>query len=202
MLAEDPNRADLQVMLTRAYYRAGQKVEAAEVAANLLKKYSFCLDALRVLVDVLPEESQTENTQVYRQRLHLLDPYSSFVSGSVFGSDQVGDGSVNVDRLEYVAGAAPASPQPNWATTLGIKLAEEKPNEPTPPWQTTGTDKKTPATQQESTVPEPTPSENDESIPDWMQNVGWKESAGNVPEAAMETLPEKPAEPLDNRRYA
>ena len=147
-------------MLARAYYRAGQRVEAAEVAANLLKKYSFCLDALRVLVDVLPEESQTENTQVYRQRLHLLDPYSSFVSGSVFGSDQVGDGSVNVDRLEYVAGAAPASPQPNWATTLGIKLAEEKPIEPTPPWQTTGTDKKTPATQQESTEPEPTPSEN------------------------------------------
>src|SRR5450759_1228203 len=71
VLAEDTNRPDLQVMLARAYFRAGQKVEAAEVAANLLKKYPFCLDALRVLVDVIPEGSQTENTLVYRQRLHM-----------------------------------------------------------------------------------------------------------------------------------
>ena len=70
VLAEDTNRPDLQVMLARAYYRAGQKVEAAEVAANLLKKYNYCVDALRILVDVLPEASKTENTQVYRQRLH------------------------------------------------------------------------------------------------------------------------------------
>ncbi len=197
VLAGDPNRPDLQVMLARAYYRAGQKVESAEVAANLLKKYPFCLDALRVLVDVLPEESQTENTQVYRQRLHLLDPYSSFVTGSVFGSDQVADGAVNVDRLEYVAGAAPVSQQPNWATTLGIKLAEDNPNEPSPTREDTVTSGPIPAAQKDSQGTAPTPSSEEESVPEWMQNAGWKKSTGNVPDVAPEIIPEKPAEPLD-----
>ncbi len=197
VLALDPDRSDLQVMLARAYYRAGQKVEAAEVAANLLKNYAYCLDALRVLVDVLPEESQTENTQVYRQRLHLLDPYSSFVTGSVFGSDQVGDGSVTVDRLEYVAGAAPASLQPNWAATLGIKLGEEKPGEPIPPWVTPITDEKPPAAPKDIPEVALTPSSDENSIPDWMQSVGWKESSGNVPEAPPEKIVEKPAVPLE-----
>src|SRR5512136_2495723 len=52
VLAEDPNRPDLQVMLARAYLRGGHRVEAAEVATNLLKKYSYCQDALRTLVEV------------------------------------------------------------------------------------------------------------------------------------------------------
>ena len=47
VLAEDPVRPDLQVMLMRAYYRSGQKVEAAEIATTLLKKYPYCLDSLR-----------------------------------------------------------------------------------------------------------------------------------------------------------
>ncbi|MBE3117172.1 MAG: hypothetical protein IMZ50_00265, partial [Candidatus Atribacteria bacterium] len=134
VLVEDANRPDLQVMLARAYYRAGQKVEAAEMAANLLKKYTYCMDALRILVDVLAGTASAENTQVYRQRLRMLDPYSSFVTGSAFSTDQVPDAAVNLERLEYKAGAAPALPQPNWASSLGIKLADEKRAEPAPDW--------------------------------------------------------------------
>jgi tetratricopeptide (TPR) repeat protein len=224
VLAEDTNRPDLQVMLARAYYRSGQKVEAAEVAANLLKKYNYCLDALRILVDVLPESSQTENTQVYRQRLHMLDPYSSFVAGSVFSTDQVADASVNLERLEYVAGAAPASPQPNWAATLGIKLVEEKHSETAPDWLTSGIAAGKPAQKSAEKTIEPTfekPTEEkknpepvfpptepaaagpDKSVPDWMSTAGWKESTGKfVEEPAEQAEPlipdmQKPAEPLE-----
>ncbi len=134
VLAEDTNRPDLQVMLARAYFRSGQKIEAADVSANLLKKYNYCVDALRILVDVLPESSQTENIQVYRQRLQLLDPYSAFVSGSVFVTDMVPDGSVNLEHLDYVASAVPVQQEPKWASTLGIKMSEEKQGEETPDW--------------------------------------------------------------------
>ncbi|MCX6037630.1 MAG: hypothetical protein NTW99_07020, partial [Chloroflexi bacterium] len=137
VLVEDANRPDLQIMLARAYYRAGQKVEAAEMAANLLKKYTYCMDALRILVDVLAGTASAENTQVYRQRLRRLDPYSSFVTGSAFSTDQVPDAAVNLERLEYKAGAAPALSQPNWASSLGIKLADEKRAEPAPDWMRT-----------------------------------------------------------------
>ncbi len=221
VLAEDPNRPDLQVMLARAYYRSGQKVEAAEVAANLLKKYSYCLDALRVLVDVLPEASQTENTQVYRQRLHMLDPYSSFVAGSSFNTDKVADASVNLERLEYVAGTAPVSPQPNWAATLGIKLVDEKRSEAAPDWLTPEKPVAKPmekpaeniaekpakplfesSTTQGEVVPGVLPPSETSSasvepvVPDWMQTAGWKKSRGQGAEEPELQSPEKPAEPL------
>jgi len=222
VLAEDPNRPDLQVMLARAYFRSGQKVEAAEVAANLLKKYNYCMDALRILVDVLPEASQTENTKVYRQRLHMLDPYSSFVAGSVFSTDQVPDASVNLEHLEYVAEAVSASPQPNWASTLGIKLVEEKHGEPAPDWLIPGkpaektSDKpvekpvekqaEQPPVQLEekAEIPKPVlppveqaPAGDEKSVPDWMRTAGWIESSGIVSEKPVELEPEKPAEPLE-----
>ena len=222
VLAEDPNRPDLQVMLARAYFRSGQKVEAAEVAANLLKKYNYCMDALRILVDVLPEASQTENTQVYRQRLHMLDPYSSFVAGSVFSTDQVPDASVNLEHLEYVAEIVSASPQPNWASTLGIKLVEEKHGEPAPDWLIPGkpaektSDKpvekpvekqaeQSPVQLEEKAeIPKPVlppveqaPAGDEKSVPDWMRTAGWIESSGIVPEKPVESEPEKPAEPLE-----
>jgi tetratricopeptide (TPR) repeat protein len=197
VLAEDSNRPDLQVMLARAYFHAGQKVEAAEVAANLLKKYPYCLDALRVLVDVVPEGSQTENTQIYRQRLHMLDPYSSFVAGSVFTTDQVADAAVSLERLEYIAGAVPASPQPNWASSLGIKLADEKHIEPTPDWLAAGdSTAQSPIGAPESSDATAVSTGDDKSVPDWMRTAGWKDSKGKVQEEPAELGAQKTAEPL------
>jgi tetratricopeptide (TPR) repeat protein len=197
VLAEDVNRPDLQVMLARAYYHAGQKVEAAEMAANLLKKYTYCLDALRILVDVLPGTANAENTQVYRQRLLMLDPYSAFVSGSAFSTDQVPDAAVNLERLEYKAGAAPAVPQPNWASSLGIKLADEKRVEPAPDWmKTADSSEQTPAAESDPSGPTAVPNSDDKPIPDWMNTAEWKESSGNTQEVLEDLNAAQPAEPL------
>jgi tetratricopeptide (TPR) repeat protein len=179
VLAEDPNRPDLQIMLARAYYRAGQKVEAAEMAANLLKKYTYCLDALRILVDVLPGTARAENTQVYRQRLGMLDPYSTFVSGSTFNSDQVAEMAINLERLEYKTGNTPSLPQPNWAASLGIKLLDEKHVEPAPDWMTRdSSNEQTPAAPVDAPEPKAVPASDDIPVPDWMSNAGWHESDG------------------------
>jgi tetratricopeptide (TPR) repeat protein len=197
VLAEDPNRPDLRVMLARAYYRSGQKVEAAEMAANLLKKYTYCLDALRILVDVLPETARAENTQVYRQRLGTLDPYSSFVTGSTFTSDQVADTAINLERLEYKTGAAPPTPQSDWASTLGIKLADEKHIEPAPEWMTTDDSKKQPqAAAMDSSEPKAVPPKDDIPVPDWMRSAGWNESSDKAQEEPGDLGAEQPAEPL------
>lgn len=121
ILTDDPDRPDLQVMLARSYFRAGQKVEAAEMAVHLLKKYPYCVDALRILVEVLPGTSRAENVQVYRQRLKLLDPYSSDVTDSLFQTDQTPDAEVTLEHLEYkVNTQSPA--QSTWASSLGINL--------------------------------------------------------------------------------
>jgi tetratricopeptide (TPR) repeat protein len=203
VLAEDTNRPDLQVMLARAYYRSGQKVEAAEMAAALLKKYPYCMDALRVLVDVLPGTARAENTQVYRQRLHNLDPYSSFTVNSAFASDQVVDSAVNLDRLEYKSGPATVSSQPDWASSLGIKLDDEKPADTPPAWmQAAEPPEQLPASTSEPAGPlvaPATPAEV-ESVPEWMRSAGWQESntTEKVDSAnSGESLPDEPIAKAD-----
>ena len=197
VLAEDTNRPDLQVMLARAYYRSGQKVEAAEMAAVLLKKYPYCMDSLRVLVDVLPGTGRAENTQVYRQRLQNLDPYSSFATNSVFASDQVADSAVNLDRLDFKSDTSRISSQPDWASSLGIKLNEEKRPETPPDWMQTGeTPEQIAASKSKSSGPSTTPAPAGavDSIPEWMHSAGWQESTKNAQEGptdSSESLPEE-----------
>jgi tetratricopeptide (TPR) repeat protein len=132
VLAEDNNRPDLQVMLARAYFRAGQNVEAAAMASTLLKKYSYCIDALRVLVDVLPGTGRKDDTQVYLKRLCMLDPYAAFSTGSAFGTDKVADNLVTLERLEYKQGAPYVASQASWAASLGISLVGDTNAEPSP----------------------------------------------------------------------
>ena len=177
VLAEDTNRPDLQVMLARAYYRSGQKVEAAEMAAALLKKYPYCMDSLRVLVDVLPGTARAENTQVYRQRLHNLDPYSSFTVNSVFASDQVADSAVNLERQENKPGPTPVPSQPDWASSLGIKLNDEKQADTPPAWmQSADASEQATTSSPEPSVPLVTPAAEADSVPEWMRSAGWQES--------------------------
>ncbi len=109
ILEQDPNRPELQVMLMRAYYHSGQKVDAVETAKDLLKKNPYCMDALRVLVDVLPTLGQPDNINEYRQQLALLDPYSAYASDSAFSSNLVVDSAVTLDRLEYLSATNPES---------------------------------------------------------------------------------------------
>ncbi len=210
VLSEDPDRPDLQVMLARAHYRAGNKVEAAEAAATLLKKYPYCLDALRILVDVLPGTAKGENVQVYRQRLQLLDPYSAMTKGSVFLSSQVPDAAIELERLEYHTDMVPTAEPPNWASSLGIKIdegaqpepvwmasdqpAESRPPVPTPeeaPAESVGSVTTAP----EEVAAESDNSQKDGSIPDWMRSAGWQESKGETLGVPAETAEVLPAEP-------
>jgi tetratricopeptide (TPR) repeat protein len=199
VLAEDPVRPDLQVMLMRAYYRSGQKVEAAEIATTLLKKYPYCLDSLRVLVDVLPGTARAENTQVYRHRLFLLDPYSSFAQESAFSTDQVADSAVNLERLDYRPGLMPGSPRPDWASSLGIKGKPEKQPEPPPAWMQTPAVSEKPA----EGAPEPPgleaiPAVTDAAatIPDWMRSGGWHDSGDEEKDGSADSGQASSDEPI------
>src|SRR5215211_3024412 len=79
VLKEDPERSDMQVLLSRAYYRSGAKNDAAEAASALLRTDPYNLDANRVLVEILGTD-HPESVQTYRQRIVELDPYAAQVS--------------------------------------------------------------------------------------------------------------------------
>ncbi len=183
VLADDPARPDLQVMLARAYFHAGQKIEATEMCSALLKKYPYCFDALRILIEILPGTGRTENTQVYRHRINFLDPYAAFATGSVFQSDKVPDAAVNLERLEYEPGLQPVASQPDWASSLGIKLEEPSGARPAPDWL------RTPEGETSGEVAHKESGsgvDKQESIPDWMRSAGWTESTGESVEGPVD----------------
>jgi len=132
-LEEDPNRQDMQVLLARAYFYAGQKTESAEICDQLIQRYPYCLDANRVLVELLPATERSENIQVYRQRVNELDPYSAHVRESIFRSGDAPDGAVSVDRLEW--DGQPVKMDVSWGSSMGVELESDTgENDEQPSW--------------------------------------------------------------------
>ncbi len=173
ILAEDPNRVDMQVLLARAYFKAGQHVEASEISAALLKNYPYCLDANRILAEILPGTARAESTQTYRRRVGELDPYSLFVKGSLFDTDSVPDAAVSVERLEWKAGQEMPL-QPGWTDSLGIKLKEER------------AEAEAPSQLQPAVEHQPQPaqeSDEEDEIPPWLREAGWTKATGEASEA-------------------
>ncbi len=167
--AQDPGRLDMQVLLANTYFRSGQRVKASEIASNLLVKYPYCFDANRILVEILPETSRAESTQVYRHRVNALDPYAAFAKGSIFEIDDVPDASISLERLDWHPGDTPQL-ESGWSDSMGI--SEDKDEGQEPEWlreDGDAPDSKDDAVSQDS--PE-------EDIPDFMREAGWGSSSG------------------------
>ena len=119
VLAEDPTRNDMKILLARAYFRAGMKVEATEICTELLRQYPYSLDANRILVDILPGTSLAGSVEQYKKRVQALDPYAALVTGSLFEVDSVPDAAVSIDRLEYDVSIQ----QTGWQSAVEIPVA-------------------------------------------------------------------------------
>jgi len=207
---EDPDRQDMQVLLARAYFHAGQKNEAAEMCSQLLRRYPYCLDANRVLVELLPETEHGENVQTYRKRVNEMDPYTAYTTGSVFRADEVADAAVSLERLEW--DGQPVDMGPDWGESSGIRRDEDAAaSGEEPDWLKAGL---TPESLAASTptalfpqgegpasasgsLPTPTVGGEDE-IPEFLREAGWGEDTGTFQEGSgtfgvFDETPEEPA---------
>lgn len=194
VLEEDRERQDMQVLLALAYFRAGQKSEAAEMCSQLLRRYPYCLDANRVLVELLPETERGESTQVYRKRVNELDPYATFTTGSVFQTDEVPDAAVSLERLDW--NGQPVEMGPEWGESMGIGLGEKAAAEDEEPdWLKAGlasgsfgASDSTAASPQRDELASvsgslPVPSAGgDDEIPEFLRKAGWGEDTGTFQE--------------------
>lgn len=77
-LAEDPKRTDLESILATVYYQSNRKVEATEICSRLVNKLPYCLEANRLLAEILPTTSRAEDAKIYQQRLQSMGPLCSF----------------------------------------------------------------------------------------------------------------------------
>ncbi len=193
VLADDPNRQDMQVLLALAYFRNGQKVEASEVCATLLRKYAYCLDANRILLEILPGTGRAENTQIHRQRVNEMDPYAAFVTASVFQSEAVPDAAVNLERLDYDPGQLLDSSS-SWPASLESKALSSGTAHEIPEWLK--------AAEQPAQLEAPsagTPAEQapaDDALPDFLRTAGWGAATGAAVETASAFDDSPEAEPV------
>jgi competence ComEA-like helix-hairpin-helix protein len=137
ILAEDPQRPEIQVLLARMYANSGQRVEAVETCNAILSKLPFCLEANLILADILANSERAAEAASYRQRVQAIDPYMTFVTTLTFSSDQVPDNAVLVDRFEWLPGQIQGKQagQPDWVASLGIDVQEmAAPEEILPDW--------------------------------------------------------------------
>ncbi len=180
VLDEDPNRQDMLTLLARAYFHAGQKTESAEVCEQLLRRYAYCLDANRVLVELLTNTEGAQNTQVYRQRVNEMEPYAAFARESIFRFEDVPDAAVSLERLDW--NGQPVQPGPAWSQSLELGLegppafAGEQPD-----WLRAGLAETPPAASLSDEQPAPV-SSDDSQLPDFLRQAGWSESSGELQE--------------------
>src|SRR5581483_75768 len=188
VLNNDPGRTDMQVLLAKAYFKNGQKTEATEICTQLLKRFPYCLDANRTMVEILPGTQRADSTQTYRRRVNELDPYAAFVQESVFRSDEVADGVVTLEKLEYKG--QPVEMGANWGGTSGIGLESDSTAlGAQPDWLKAAASGPGPA-------PAPV-SKPKEEIPDFLRQAGWGESTGTFKEGPAVPEPESDAVQAD-----
>ena len=200
ILAQEPDRVDLQALLAEALWRDDQRMEAADTALKVLDRLPYCLDANLILGEIWMNSGREEDADVHLKRAQALDPLA-MRANMLFGkSSPVPAKPIEVAKLEY----APPIPAPtaedqipDWLTGVG---AQAEPgvaaSEEVPAWlQGIGLP---------SPEPEPPPAEEaptgltatpslaaapiDEEIPDWLAGIG---AAAPPPEAL---IPEAPAQ--------
>jgi hypothetical protein len=204
-LNDDAGRTDIQVLMARAYFKSGQTNEAADTASAVLRRYPYCLEANRILVEILGAD-RPENSQLYRQRVIELDPYAAQVSGSIYEANEVGDAAVALEHLEWdgksVAtqsdwdsaqalslesgrGRQDPQAQPDWLTSCG-GFADSTPLQPTPtvvpplPTSTPSFDMPASMPSFDSEPAQPTPASE---IPEFLRAAGWGDSTGAFDES-------------------
>jgi tetratricopeptide (TPR) repeat protein len=199
-LAEDSSRIDVEALMARVYYLSGRKVEATEISSRLVSKMPYCLEANRILAEVLPGTTRAEDAKSFQQATIALDPYYAFISKTTPQSDDVPENAVMVEQLDYDSSVV-ESRQPDWAQTIGADLYEDG-QQAAPEWMETtkppAREKNEPGTSSpestEKTEPQKsppsqpqdgdTPAEKANDIPSWMTAAGWETATGpevNVP---------------------
>ena len=166
-LAEDPQRLDLSILLARLYYLSGQKVEAAEIASSLITKLPYCVEANRILMEILPETSRADEARSFQRKVYDLDPYIEFITPHTPTSAQVAEQTVMVEHFDWQP-SMQENQAPDWARNIGLQW-EEKKEDDLPDWlNTVGTANTALSIQEDSGK-----TDSNELVPDFMKDAGW-----------------------------
>ncbi|HPD40516.1 MAG TPA: tetratricopeptide repeat protein, partial [Anaerolineae bacterium] len=177
LVAENPDRVDLQVALAEAYWRDDQIVLAAEQCQRILDVFPYCLKA-NLLLGTLLQNSGQESGGRYLQRAQEVDPENQ-VAEALFGSSSPWPKTTKtIERLLYDPAALDVDQKARWfhdleTASVSVGISEALPQ----------------MSQAEMQLVDVTASlESQIEIPDWLRELTPLE------ELAEGESPEEPAE--------
>ncbi len=191
-LSEDPERPSLQLLLAKTYAAAGKFAQAVETCAALLKKRPYCLEANRLMAELLTKAGREEEARRYLQRVQALDPYMAYVGERWPTPESVPDEQVTLEMMEWVPemaegemsltgpvlgealGAEDQEEVPDWARALVDEHLASTEGEEGPPALPEGAKASGPEAEAASG--------EEELIPDWMKEAGWEPREGPLEE--------------------
>jgi tetratricopeptide (TPR) repeat protein len=164
VLAQEPERTDVQATLAQALWQTGQRVEAIEVCNAILNKLPNALKANLMVGAMWVDSGQPDAAQPYFDLAQALDPENQ-VAHLLFGEDSpLPPRSITIERLEERE-IEDVEPQPSSVAPVEPMPAPER-QEPVPE----GMSKK----DEEEAAPMSDEERVDEEfeLPDWLQGVG------------------------------
>ncbi len=180
-IAEDPQRFDLQVSLGQMYANSGQDAKAIETCGGIISKLPYCLEANRILAQLLVSTDRSEEAKIYKQRVEELNPYQAYIGPNAPTEDRVPAQAVLIEQLIWDGGPAVATgDQPEWAASVGISLDDSRSvNDDLPDWMSNSSEEAPLLPASLDGEPEIEP----DGIPDFMKEAGWGPSTGSYDES-------------------
>lgn len=127
ILAENPQRLDVEVALAEALWRNEQRVRAEEVCLDLLEKLPFCLKANLILAEIYTRAGR-EEADACLEKARALDPENRVAQRLLGDRSPLPLTEIRIERLEY---APPEAERPAWAPAEEAIPSEiEKATEP------------------------------------------------------------------------
>lgn len=122
LLAESPDRVDLQVALAEALWRNEQRLEASEVCQDLLDKLPYCLKANLILGEIWASSGREEG-QVHLRRAEALDPENRVAQDLLRAASPLQPQEVEILPFRPAAGEE----RPEWMSEVEAVSAEGVP---------------------------------------------------------------------------
>lgn len=168
ILQEQPDRIDLQVLLTQVLWRDDRRIEAAAWAQKILTKLPYCLSSNLILGEVWKSSDQQVESELPLKRAQQIDPENSFAAKFFGDVSPLPNQSVTVERLETPYTTSPSeltgTPEevPDWLRGLTDNAPVPELDEPEVA--------KAPKLPTGLHMPDTGPLKSE--IPDWLQGLG------------------------------
>ena len=188
-LTGEPDRIDLQVLLSRMYHQAGRQKEAIRTCEILLENSPYCYEANRILADHYTKLQDFENARQYTNKIEAIDPYNKFLSGDIDSPNNVAEDAVVIEKLLWEK-QPDDELQPAWASNVGVNIQTDEDEELDwfPIQSETSEEEIYMDTKPDNNqMDDELPSESDNGlfddqsldpgdVPEWMQDAGWAAS--------------------------